>query len=77
MLNAEQQAALAGLYARYGNDQTPGQKINILERELGGPVQVSYMGMHRDPPEEHERMKLVVLEADWLENVGLSPFEPT
>ena len=66
--------ALANLYHTYSDNPTDKQKIAILERELGGTHNVSYMGMWKDTEADHDRVKVSVLEMSWLEAVGL--YEP-
>lgn len=63
-------AFLEALEALYSTNPTNAQKINILINEVGD-CNVSYMGMFKDPPEEHERMKMIMMELDYLEKIGI------
>ncbi len=66
----EWQDALNEFFGRYATNPTNTQKLNILIRELGDCC-VSYMGMSRDTPEQHEAVKVRIMELDYLEGIGL------
>jgi hypothetical protein len=68
-LPQEYQDALKALYEKFGS-QTTKQKLNVLITEVGDCC-VTYMGMYKDTPEEHERFKVRVMELDYLEKIGL------
>jgi hypothetical protein len=69
-LPQEWQDALNALYGKYATNPTNAQKVNILIREVGD-CGVSYSGMWKDTPEDHERMKMHVMEMEYLEKIGL------
>ena len=69
-ISTEWKEALNELFNKYGNNQSTEQKLNILIKELGDCC-VSYMGMGRDTPEQHEEFKYRIMALSYLENIGI------
>lgn len=65
---AEGLQALKELYAKYGNDQTVAQKINVHDLITGG---VSHISGRYDTEEQRQRVHLVLMEHEYLCNIGI------
>lgn len=70
-LPAEMKNALKELYDKFSSNPSVRQKIEILERELGGQHNIYYMGAWKDTEEQRDKVRLGVLELSWLEENGL------
>lgn len=66
----EFKTTLEALYSKFSTDPTDAQRMNILITEVGDCC-VAYSGMSRDSEEEFNRMKICILELDYLQKIGV------